>query len=207
MAKHNKNDYFELIQAQTGCAVRAATLLVDIFNNYSYGNVAAYKDQMHVLEHEGDEVHHDILHRLSAEFITPIDQEDILHLVQILDDVIDAVDEVVMCMYVYCIEKIPAAAPNMAKFVLRCITAMNSAAAELKNFKKPQGLRRFLIEVNDIEGEADKFYADAMRELFCNESDGKVLIGNKKVYDSLEECCDLCEHAADVIEQIIIKNT
>ena len=27
------------------------------------------------------------------------------------------------------------------------------------------------------------------------------------VYECLENCCDLCEHAADVIDQIIIKNT
>lgn len=32
-------------------------------------------------------------------------------------------------------------------------------------------------------------------------------MGSKAVYDSLENCCDLCEHAADVIEQIIMKNT
>ena len=31
--------------------------------------------------------------------------------------------------------------------------------------------------------------------------------GSKAIYESLENCCDLCEHASDVIEQIIIKNT
>lgn len=44
-----------------------------------------------------------------------------------------------------------------------------------------------------------------MNATIC-EADAKTLIGHKEIYDSLEECCDLCEHAADVIEQII-KNT
>ena len=35
----------------------------------------------------------------------------------------------------------------------------------------------------------------------------KTLLGTKAVYEGLESCCDLCEHVADVIEQVIIKNT
>lgn len=84
---------------------------------------------------------------------------------------------------------------------------MDEAAVELKNFKKRDALHALLIKVNDIEIEADKIYTDAIYELFGSGADGKTLVGSKAVYEGLESCCDLCEHAADVIEQIIIKNT
>lgn len=61
--------------------------------------------------------------------------------------------------------------------------------------------------MNDIEGEADEVYVDASYRLFAVPADCRVLMGSKAVYESLENCCDLCEHAADVIEQVIIKNT
>ena len=77
----------------------------------------------------------------------------------------------------------------------------------MKNFKKPEALRALLIKVNDIEIEADAVYAEAIHELFGSTSDGKTLLGAKAIYEGLENCCDLCEHAADVIEQVIIKNT
>ena len=48
---------------------------------------------------------------------------------------------------------------------------------------------------------------EAIHKLFVTETDFRTLLGARGIYDSLEECCDLCEHAADIIEQIIIKNT
>lgn len=57
------------------------------------------------------------------------------------------------------------------------------------------------------EGEADEIYTEAIHKLFVTESDFRTLLGARGIYDSLEACCDLCEHAADIIEQVVIKNT
>lgn len=206
MAK-NKNDYFKLIEEQVGLCVEASNLLEEILPLANPQNILEYQDKMHKIEHSADEIHHDILHRLSSEFITPIDQEDILGLVQIVDDITDAIDEVVMELYMFALEKAPDGAIAASKHVNRCVKALLSATTELKNFKKPEKLREHLIEVNTIESEADAIYIEAIHSLFTSELDTKVIWANKEVYDSLEECCDLCEHAADLIERIIIKNT
>ena len=161
---------------------------------------------MHEIEHTADEVHHDILKKLSAEFITPIDQEDILHLVQIIDDITDALDEVIMDIYMYHIDVIPGRAVELSEVVNKCVKSLDEAAENLRNFKKPEKLHALLIKVNDIEIEADKIYMDAIHELFGSDVNWKTLIGVKAVYEGLENCCDLCEHAADVIEQVIVKN-
>lgn len=202
-----KNDYFKLMEQQVEHCVQAADLLEEILCNYSMENISSQREKMHEIENSADDIHHDILTGLSAEFITPIDQEDILHLVQIIDDVTDALDEVVLEFYMFHIVRIPSEAPELSKIVNRCVKALYEAVKELKNFKKPENLRKMLVEVNTIESDADKVYIEAIHKLFGNETDSKVLIGSKVIYESLEECCDLCEHAADVIEQIIIKNT
>ena len=202
-----KNDYFKLIEKQVDYCVQASDLLADILHNYSPENLNAQREEMHKIEQQADEVHHDILTKLSAEFITPIDQEDIVHLAQIIDDVTDALDEVVLDFYMYHIDKAPVDAAALAKTVSRCVKALQEATKELKNFKKPANLRTLLVKVNSIEGEADAIYVEAIHNLFGSETEAKVLIGSKAIYESLENCCDLCEHASDVIEQIIIKNT
>lgn len=206
MAK-NKNDYFKLIEQQVEYCVKASDFLEEILCNYSAENLSGQRDKMHEIEHQADDIHHNILTRLSSEFITPIDQEDILHLVQIIDDVADALDEVVLEFYMFHINKLPEDAPELSKVVNRCVKALHEAVRELKNFKKPDKLRSLLVEVNTIESEADEVYVEAIHRLFEKESESRALIGNKAVYESLENCCDLCEHAADVIDQIIIKNT
>lgn len=203
----NRNDYFQLIEEQLSHSVRASELLGEILACVTPENIQSYKDKMHAIEHQGDDIHHSILSRLSAEFITPIDQEDILHLVQLIDDITDALDEVVLELYMFDIRKIPDAAPMLGGKVDECVKALFSAGAELRNFKKPGLLRQHLIEVNTHEGEADEIYTEAIHKLFATENDFRVLLGARGIYDSLEACCDLCEHAADIIEQIIIKNT
>lgn len=203
----NKNDYFKLVEQQVGFCVEASELLEEILCNYSAGSIAQQRDKMHLIENNADELHHDILTRLSSEFITPIDQEDILGLVQIIDDVTDALDEVVLEFYMFRIEVIPVYTSDIVRIVSRCVKALHEAVGELKNFKRPETLRTLLVKVNTIEGEADTVFVNAIHTLFSTETSSKILIGNKAIYESLENCCDLCEHAADVIERIIIKNT
>lgn len=206
MAK-KQNNYFELIQKQSAYCVEASNLLEGILCKFNADSVGTYRTQMHEIEHQADEIHHDILKKLSTEFITPIDQEDILRLVQIIDDITDALDEVILDVYMYHIDVIPERTADLSRIVNRCVKALHEAAAELKNFKKPEKLRQLLIKVNDIEIEADGVYMESIYALFGSNLDGKALLGAKAVYEGLESCCDLCEHAADVIEQVIIKNT
>lgn len=202
-----KNDYFKMIEQQVSYCVEASEMLEAILSNYSAGSIAGQQEKMHSIEQKADELHHEILTKLSVEFITPIDQEDILHLVQIIDDITDELDEVVLEFYMYNIEIMPDYAVDISRIVSRCVKDLYEAAAELKNFKKPDKLRKLLVSVNTTEGEADSVYVEAIHKLFASSVDAKTLIGTKMVYESLENCCDLCEHAADVIEQIIIKNT
>lgn len=206
MAKKN-NDYFELMKQQTSYCVEASNLLEEILSEFDAGNILEYRKRMHETEHRADDVHHDILSKLSTEFITPIDQEDILHLVQIMDDITDALDEVILDIYMYHIGVISPKVVELSKIVNRCVKALNEAVSELKNFKKHEPLHTLLVKVNDIEIEADQVYTNAIYELFGSDVTPKTLLGTKAVYEGLENCCDLCEHAADVIEQVIIKNT
>ncbi len=207
MTKKKENDYFELIKTQASYCFKASHLLETVLRDFDSGRIADYHRQMHEIEHAADGVHHDILNKLSTEFITPIDQEDILRLIQIIDDVTDALDEVIQDLYIYHVDRIPKETVELSQAVVKCVSALCEATDELKNFKKPDTLRTKLVKVNDVEGEADAIYANAIFNLFGSTSDAKMLLGSKAVYESLEQCCDLCEHAADVIEQVIIKNT
>ncbi len=206
MAK-KKNNYFEMMSKQTGYCVTAAELLEKMLCNFNAKDIDSIREEIHEIEHKADKQHHKILTKLAAEFITPIDQEDILRLVQIIDDVTDALDEVVLEFYMYNLNTLPAGANEFSKVVTKCVKALHASVEELKNFKKPAKLREYLVEVNTIESDADVLYTEAIHKLFAADSDAKSLIANKAIYESLENCCDLCEHAADVIEQIIIKNT
>ena len=46
-----------------------------------------------------------------------------------------------------------------------------------------------------------------MRTLFSENVDPIKLISWTKIYQIMEDCCDNCEHAADMIEVTVLKNT
>lgn len=202
-----KNNYFALLLDQVSYCVAASELLQQIVRCYGGENILSYREQMHRIEHTADGVHHDILNRLSTEFITPIDQEDILRLVQLIDDITDALDEVILDCYMYHIKQIPQNAIPLTEAVMHCVQALYEATEELQHFKRPELLRRKLVKINDMEVKADELFIEAVHDLFANVTQTGELLGCKAIYDGLENCCDLCEHAADVMEQIILKNT
>lgn len=206
MAK-NKKDYFRLLEEQVACCSKAANLMKEIVNGFSSECISDYRSRMHAIEHEGDKILHEILSGLFTEFITPIDQEDIMHLAQIVDDITDALDETILEFYVFQFDRLPKDATRIADIVNRCVNVLYEAVREFKNFKKPEKLRELTIKVNDIEAEGDAAYVEAMHSLFAEESDMKILLGHKAIYESLENCCDMCEHAVDVMDMVVIKNT
>lgn len=206
MAKKT-NEYFLLIEQQAAICVEAAALLENILTEYSAAGMAVRSVEMHAVERRADGICHDIRNRLSAAFITPIDQEDILHLAQLLDDVTDALDEVALECYMFRLAELPAGAPAFAGLTRRCVGKLCEAAIELRNFRSSGRLRALLAEVNTLEEQADDAYATAIHDLFAEDAAPRTLIAGKAIFDCMEACCDLCGHAADVMDQIIIKNT
>ena len=206
MAKKT-NEYFLLIEQQAAICVEAAALLENILTEYSAAGMAVRRVEMHAVERRADGICHDIRNRLSAAFITPIDQEDILHLAQLLDDVTDALDEVALECYMFRLAELPAGAPAFAGLTRRCVGKLCEAAIELRNFRSSGRLRALLAEVNTLEEQADDAYATAIHDLFAEDAAPRTLIAGKAIFDCMEACCDLCGHAAYVMDQIIIKNT
>lgn len=206
MAKKT-NEYFLLIEQQAAICVEAAALLENILTEYSAAGMAVRRVEIHAVERRADGICHDIRNRLSAAFITPIDQEDILHLAQLLDDVTDALDEVALECYMFRLAELPAGTPAFAGLTHRCVGKLCEAAIELRNFRSSGRLRALLAEVNTLEEQADDAYATAIHDLFAEDAAPRTLIAGKAIFDCMEACCDLCGHAADVMDQIIIKNT
>jgi len=202
-----KNDYFKMMETQVSFSLKAAELLHELLKDYKPEDADKHRVLMHRIEHDADEVRHDALNRLSREFITPIERDDILQLVQIIDDVTDAVEDVAIDLYMYNVQTLPPDTLKMSALVKRCVTALEKSLKELHNFKHSTTLRPLLVEVNDVESEADDVYLNAMRSLFTMEQPSMKMYGVKAIYDALESCCDLCERAADVIENVVMKNT
>ena len=82
--------FFQLLEESAGNLVKAANLLSELIKNWD--DVEGKVHHISDLEHRGDEITHRIIALLHATFVTPIDREDIAHLAERLDDVLDLIE-------------------------------------------------------------------------------------------------------------------
>lgn len=207
MAKKENNYYFDSFAKGIAFANQAAALLQEVFAHFDAANVKAHLDEMHAIEHTADGVKHDMREKLIKEFLPPIEREDIMALSHTIDDVTDAIEDILCGMYMYNITELRADVPAFADVISRCCAAMTDMMAEFPNYKKSDALEEKIVEVNALEEEGDRLYVHAMHSLYAQEQDAVKIIAWTKLYDRLERVCDCCEDVADLVEQVIMKNS
>ncbi len=207
MAKKENNYYFDSFEKGIAFACEAAKLLQDCFEKYDAANVQAHLDDMHSIEHTADSVKHETMEKLMKEFLPPIEREDIVEMSHIIDDVTDSIEDVFRGMYMYNISSLRPEVKGFADIISRCCAALSEVARELHNFRKSSLLRPKLIEINSLEEEGDRLYTEAMRRLYTEETDPVTILSWTTMYDLMEKCCDCCEDAAEMAEQIVMKNS
>ena len=207
MAKKENNYYFDSFAKGIAFANEAAVLLQECFENYDATNVQAHLGDMHKIEHTADGVKHEMMERLVKEFLPPIEREDIVELSHIIDDVTDSIEDVLRGMYMYNITSLRPEVKEFTSLIARCCVALKDVAQEMPNFRKSSLLQEKIIEINGLEEEGDRLYTEAMRRLYTEEKDPVAILAWTTMYDRLEKCCDGCEDVADMVEQVIMKNS
>lgn len=208
MAKKQKFDYFKAYERLTELAVEEAGMLIKALDGYeSSESLVDVLPEVHALEHKGDNINHDIFSSAAVDFMPPIDREDIVQLAHALDNVLDYIEDVVAHMYMYDIRTMPENALKFADLIKKSCKALDKAMGEFHDFKKSKKFKQLIVAINDYEEEADTLYSEAMRHLHTveNEDVMHVLVWSR-IYERMEKCCDACEHAADIVSTILLKN-
>ena len=155
------------------------------------------------LEHEADQVTHEIVNRLDRTFITPLDREDIHQLASDLDDVMDAIDGTARRSQIFHLGPSPQPVKQLTDVIKRMVGVLAEGVSRLK---KGDDVLRFCIEAKKLEEEGDAIYHEALGEMFETQRDALEIIKWKEIYDNLELTLDQGEDVANVLESITIKH-
>jgi uncharacterized protein len=156
------------------------------------------------LEHECDEVTHEIYKLTNRTFSAPMEPEDILMLAHSLDEVVDLAEEIADKIELYRITAITDSAKDFGECLAKAGVELAKAVGMLEDFN---GLEPVLQEVHRLENEGDAITRVALQKLFVgNHETPASLIKWKDLYALLETTLDECESVAEVMETISIKN-
>ena len=155
------------------------------------------------LEHEADQVTHEVVNRLDRTFITPLDREDIHQLASDLDDVMDAMDGVARGSQIFRLGAAPQGVTQLTEVIERMMGVLAEAVGRLK---KRDDVMRYCIAAKELEEEGDAIYHESLGQLFEKERDALEVIKWKEIYDNLERTLDESEDVANVLESITLKH-
>ena len=194
--------FFQQFNNQTRIIALAAEALADgVTKGNSHLKLMA--PRIEELEHEGDEILHDVFTRLNQTFITPLDPEDIHSLCSHLDDVLDGIEDAAHRLLSYRIDPIPEPIIEICRLLRLCSTELTKAVSALDDMPR---IIQHCIEINRIEGQVDDIVRQAIVDLFDNETNAIQVIKLKEIYDYLESTADACEDVADALQNIVVKN-
>ena len=207
MGKKKDLDYFDMFAQAVKFSCKAAAMLQETLDDYDPDKLDERMKDLHNIEHTADIAKHNMIWELSKAFITPLEREDIMNLIQCIDDVTDAIEDVLMRLYMFNVLSIRDEAKEFTKLIVSCCDTMKDTMKEFHNFRKSSSIHDSVVEINRLEEDGDKLYMKAVRKLYLSSKDPVELMVWREIFDRLEKCCDACEDVANVVESVIMKNT
>ena len=206
MAAKNDSYYFNTFSECAALASEAAQVLHTVLTKFNSNEIDEIMWKLHDVEHKADEKKHDMLSALLKAFITPIERDDIIKLSQAIDDITDAVEDVVIQINMDQVKLIRPDSIEFSELLIRCCKRVGELLEEFRNFKKSKLIKDIIIEINRLEEEGDQLYISVMKNLHATSKDPIEIIVWRDIYKAFENVCDSCEDVANIVESIVIGN-
>ena len=198
-----EQSFFDLFEQLSGILLKAGGLLAEATGRPE--TLPENAKRLERLEHDGDQITHEIITRLNKTFITPIDREDIHGLTTALDDVLDLIEAATERFILYKVTSILPQAQQIAKVIQEQVQEIHAVMPKLRHLRHEQ-IMQHCIEINRLENAGDRLLRDAFAALFNGTPDPLQVIKWRELYELLESATDKCEDVANVIEGIVLKN-
>jgi predicted phosphate transport protein (TIGR00153 family) len=196
--------FFDYFNEHAGHAVLAAIELKALLADLS--DLEARRRNIERHEKQADQITHHTMQLLHQTFITPLDRDEIHQLITTMDDVLDLMEDIAQCLFLYDVRAVTPEAQRLADICVACTEKVRDAVAKLESMDNADAILKVCAEIDRLETDADYVMRSAMAKLFREEPDAKEIIKHKEIYQLLESVTDKCEDVANLIEGIVLEN-
>ena len=198
-----ETSFFDLLARSGQALVEAADLLAEFVAADGTTRLDLAR-RITEIEHRGDEVTHEIMRKLNSTFVTPFDREDISGLAAAMDDCLDFMEEASELVVLYRIDRLPEGVAQQVD-VLRHQAQLT--ADVMPRLRSTRDLEPYWVEINRLEGDADRAFRSLLARLFDDMDDAVALLKLREVVQVLEEAADAFETVAHRVETIAVKES
>ena len=159
------------------------------------------------IEKRGDKITRNTIELLHKTFITPIDRDEIHHLISEMDNILDLIEDSAQLMFLYDVRVLPPDAKKLADICVECCEKVKSAVMLLSSMDNADAIMAICQDIDRLESDADHVMRAAIGRLFRDEPDVRELIKLRTVYEHLETVTDHCEDVANIMQGIVLENS
>jgi uncharacterized protein len=199
----NDKTIIDILESQGANLVTAASSLVELLTHFD--SLMERGSRIKDLEHEGDNITHNLFAITSQTFVTPLDREDISRLTTGIDQIVNYVDESADKLIMFKIKEPTIYMVELAKVLLSASQEIYLLLKRLRKFKNANDLVGHCRTIRKYEHEGDTIYRNAIAGLFETNTNAVEIIKLKDVYENLEASIDRCQDTADIVEDIALK--
>jgi uncharacterized protein len=204
--KAKSNYYYDSFPKLCHYSLECADYILDYMKNFDHSKLEQTKVNVHLIEHRADDEKHIVMEKLTQEFMTTIDREDIIMLLRMIDDITDAVEEVSLKLYIYDYHELPPDSIEFMALIRECIAKTEECLKHFPDFLTNNAMKPYIAEVVRLEEESDEYYIRDVHSLYINCTDGFARHRGEAIYTMLEETADRCREVCKYVEIIIYKN-
>ncbi len=205
--KVQSNYYFDSFPELAHFSVECGEHILEFMKNFDHEKLWDIKSSVHEIEHAADKKKHATTEKLMEEFITPIDREDILSLLTMIDDITDAVEELSLKLYLYDFKELPPDAIEFMELTLKSLRATEEALKNFPHFLNKEIIFPALKAVIRLEEDSDTEYISDVSALYRRtDLDALTIYKYEAFYTMLEEMSDKCREVCRFVQTIIYKN-
>jgi len=193
--------FYDMLESESAIIVKGAMRLEEAVT--SFDRMEERRKEFKEIEHNADEVVHDIYEKVNRSFITPIDQGDLTHLASLYDDTLDYMFAVMSKLVLYEVQGPTEPMIKFAGIIRQSIQELHSAVLSMRRPDKEEIDTR-CIEVDRLENEADALLYESVAALFKS-GDIITIFKLKEIYEYLETVTDTCEDVSLVLRDVMIR--
>ena len=206
-----EGNFFELFNEHGNRIVEGARAFMAMVTHYADPTLREkYAADVDAAERSADRITAEVIRQLHKTFITPIDREQILGLINAMDDVLDLLQDATETMSLYDVRHITDEVRRLGDISARCCERVQYAVTllpKLSDASVADAAVKTCEEIDRLESDADRVMRSAMSKLFREEPDVRELIKLKAIYELLESISDRCEDVANLIEGVVLENS
>ncbi len=158
------------------------------------------------IERKGDQAVREIIEELNKTFLTPFDREDIYAIAKEMDNIIDYIERSASRFDMFNVDIVREGTVELSAMIVESTQEIVEMMKEFHTMNKNGAVVAKINEVTRIEEDGDTVSRSAIKKLFSNNVEAIDVIKWREIFKHLENTLDACQHVANLVEGVVMKN-